>query len=223
MKLSPTRAITGSVIALLGAFLLLDTLNLFSFDIAWRTWWPLLLIGGGLLMYMNDRSNGWWSGLLIGGGFLFLLKTLGIISINPWQLFWPIVLIVIGLSILTNRGSGGHTVSKADREDHSAIMGASDARVTSANFQGSKLTAVMGGVKLDLTKATIQKEATVEIFGFWGGVEIIVPENVVIKNQLSAVMAGVENKAKQDTSDTSPVLYITGDLIMSGAEIKNQA
>jgi len=44
--------------------------------------------------------------LLILLGILFLLKNLGILSGNLWDVFWPLILIALGLSILLKREKG---------------------------------------------------------------------------------------------------------------------
>lgn len=120
-----------------------------------------------------------------------------------------------------NRSAARLSVSKTEREDITAILGGSDQRNSSQDFKGSKVSAIMGGVKLDLRKAVIKKEATIEIFTFWGGVELLVPSNVIVKNKSSVILGGIEDKTERDTSKDAPVLYITGDIIMAGVEVKN--
>lgn len=221
MNLSPIRLITGLCIVAFGALLLLSNLNLYHFDEFFRTWWPLILIGAGALMYLNDRGNYLWAGLVAFFGLLFQVRELNLLSVSPWQLFWPSVIIFVGISILMNRSTGTKRVSKADRDDTTAILGGSDLRSASEDFKGSNATAIMGGVKLDLRKATIKTEATVSVFCFWGGVEIVAPRNVIVRNQTSAILGGVEDKTDQEAGAKAPVLYITGDVIMGGVEVKN--
>jgi hypothetical protein len=45
--------------------------------------------------------------LLIIIGIIVLLKNLGFISGNVWDIFWPALLIVVGLSLVLRRRSGG--------------------------------------------------------------------------------------------------------------------
>lgn len=86
---------------------------------------------------------------------------------------------------------------------------------------GGKATAVVGGVSLDLRKATINKEATLHVLAFWGGVEIKVPEGWVVKTRANVIMGGIENKANAQSKKDAPVLTIVGDVIMAGVEIKH--
>lgn len=210
----------GFVIVAVGVGFLLDNANVIEFGMLASTWWPLLVVLAGLAIAVNDTRNYLWASVVVGIGILFQLRELDIVDVNPWQLFWPAVIIIVGLSILFSRAPG-HKTSKAERDDMTAILGGSEQMNTSTDFKGSKLTAVMGGAKLDLRKAKIKKEATVEIFTFWGGVELVVPRGVVVRNQTSAILGGVEDKTDQDITKDSPVLYVIGDVIMAGVEIKN--
>lgn len=220
MKAQITRIISGIIIAAVGVGFLLDSLNLIEFGTLAETWWPLLMIIGGLAIFLNDTKSYIWALLVAGFGVVFQLQTLDIMEVNPWQLFWPAVIIAVGVSVIFSR-SPGHKVSKSERDDMTAILGGSEQMNTSKDFKGSKLTAVLGGTKLDLRKATIKKEATIELFTFWGGVELVVPRDVIVRNQTSTILGGVEDKTDQEAGEDAPVLYVIGDVIMAGVEIKN--
>lgn len=220
MNAKLTRIITGLAIIAVGVGFLLDNLNVIEFGHIVRDWWPLAVIAAGVLVFMNDTKNYLWALLIIGIGVVFQIRELGLADINPWQLVFPVVIIAIGYSIAAGQ-SVRNKVSKSERDDLTAILGGTDQKNTSEDFKGSKVTAVLGGVKLDLRKATIKHDAYIEVFSFWGGVELIVPRNVVVRNQTSAILGGVENKTDQDVTKGAPVLYVTGDVIMAGVEIKN--
>lgn len=221
MKTEITRFITGLAIVAVGVALLLGNFDLLNFKALLHDWWPMFIVLGGVLILINNLRNYLWAIIVIGFGVLLEIRQLGIADVNPWQVIWPAVIILVGLSLIFNRAVGKHRVSKENREDLIAIMGGHDKKNASEDYKGSKITTVMGGVKLDLSRAIINKEATVEVFSFWGGVELIVPSNVIVKNQLSCIAGGVEDKSEHPGKD-APVLHITGDVIMSGVEIKNR-
>ena len=218
---SLTRTIIGLLIVAVGASFLLTNLDILPFDVGIAQWWPLFIVAGGVVMLLSDVRNYLWALLVIGLGVLFQLKQFGIVDVNPWQLFWPAIIIVLGVSVMTSRGSSRGKIAASDREDVMAILSGSEVRVESKDFKGSRVTSICGGAMIDLRKAVIKKEATIDVFAFWGGIEIIVPEHVMVKNNTSAIMGGVEQQAGGDAvKEGSPILYITGDVVMSGVEVK---
>ena len=218
---SLTRTIIGLLIVVVGASFLLTNLNILPFDVGIAQWWPLFIVAGGVVMLLSDVRNYLWALLVIGLGVLLQLKQFGIVDVNPWQLFWPAIIIVLGVSVMTSRGSSRGKIAASDREDVMAILSGSEVRVESKDFKGSRVTSICGGAMIDLRKAVIKKEATIDVFAFWGGIEIIVPEHVMVKNNTSVIMGGVEQQAGGDAvKEGSPILYVTGDVVMSGVEIK---
>lgn len=221
MQTNITRLIAGLAIITVGVALLLANFDLFNFKQVVHDWWPSVIILAGALVLVNNSRSYIWALLIMGFGAILQLRQLGIADVNPWQLFWPVVIIAVGLSVLFNRAAVRPKLSKAEREDAMAVLGGSDIRSTSADFKGSKASAIMGGVKLDLRKATIKKEATIEVFAFWGGIELLVPKGVLVKNKTGVIMGGVEDKTEQENTKDAPVLYVVGDVIMAGVDIKN--
>lgn len=221
MKAYTSRFITGFAIILVGGLFLANNLNIVDTIDFLSNWWPLGVILAGIIIFINDTKNYLWALLVVGFGAVLQLQVLDSIDVNPWQVFWPVAIIVVGISILLNQSAYKKRVTKSDRNDITAILGGNDQRNSSEDFKGSKITAVMGGVKLDLHKAVIKKEAAIDVFALMGGIEIVVPRDVLVKNQTSAILGGVENKAEPDKEKGAPVLYITGDVVLGGVEIKN--
>lgn len=221
MNKNITRFVTGIGIIVVGFGLLLGNLNVFNFGDFISTWWPLAIVLAGVLILVNDAKSYIWALIVIAFGVVLQLRELDIVSVNPWQLIWPLVIVAVGVSILVNRSGSRQLVSKEHRDDIRAILGGSQQKNRSEDFKGSKLTAILGGVELDLRKAVIKNDATVEVFSLMGGIEIKVPRNVIVKNQTSAILGGVEDSTDQELSKTSPTLYITGEVILAGVEIKS--
>ncbi|HRJ05992.1 MAG TPA: DUF5668 domain-containing protein [Candidatus Saccharibacteria bacterium] len=216
---SLSRVITGlgvitvGVIAMLGAFDVVDSGAIF------RDWWPAAVITLGVVMLVG-RNILWGLAVTILGGAL-LLRTLEYTDLNVFQLFWPVIIILVGLSILFNRTASGTFKTDKTLDDVTAVLGGVESNNTSSDYKGGKATAVMGGVTLDLRKATIKKEATLQVLSFWGGVEVKVPEGWVIKNRTNAILGGVEVKVPTETKKDAPILYIVGDVIMAGVDVKS--
>lgn len=221
MKKISSRVITGLIIVIIGVALFLSNLNVLSFGDLVGDWWPLLIVLAGVIIFINNTRSYLWALLVVVFGIMLQLNHLDIISVSPWQLIWPVVIVVIGLSIVLSRKGAVVKADKAERQDVTAILSGSDQKNSSSNFKGSKITAVMGGAQLDLRKATINKEATIEVFAFWGGIEILVPKNVLVKSQITNIIGGTDDKAEAPVSTDAPVLNIVGDVIMAGVEIKS--
>ena len=215
------RIVTGITIVLAGVMILLSNINVFNFGPVFSDWWPVLLIGVGLMMLVNDSKNYVWGIFISGLGVLFLVNTLDIARVDVGDIFFPAVLVAVGLSILLKgSGSVARRVSEKNDEDITAVLGGSSHKNTSPDYRGGKVTVVMGGVEIDLSKAMIKKDASLDVFALMGGVELRGPENVIVKSRAAVVMGSIEDKTIPMRSEDAPVLYLDGMLIMAGIEIK---
>lgn len=217
MKSSLSQLTAGVCIVAVGGLLLLDTLHIT--DGALSTWWPLLLVVAGIAALVNDIRNYLWGLALVVGGVLFQLRALDIVSINPWEFFWPVIIMLVGLSVIANRNSRPK-ISKDQSEDVSAILGGIDQITAAEDYRGGNITAVLGGAKLDLRKAVIKKEATLQVFTLCGGIELLVPENVVVQPQATCILGAIENKQRGASTKSAPILYIAGTVALGGIEVK---
>lgn len=215
------RASIGLLVFGFGGALFANNIGLVEWSNVLEDWWPLLIIAAGILVFINNVRSFITSAFLVLLGTLFLLREYNVISFEPWAVIWPLLLMIFGLSVAFRRSFVASKTSREDRDDISAIMAGVEVANHSQKFQASSATSVMGGAKLDLRKAKFADKSEIEIFAFWGGVEIIVPKNIIIQNRVSAIMGGVENKTQQKTDKSSPQLFVTGDVIMSGVSIRN--
>lgn len=219
---SIVRALTGILIVVAAVVLLLNNTGVLDLDTFVKTWWPLAIVLAGVLVFANNTRSWIVASFLVALGGLYQLKVLEIVDFTPWMVIWPLVLLFIGLSLVFRNSSVSDKTSAAEKEEVTAILAGATATSTSKKFVRADLTAIMGGAKLDLREANIQDGATLNVFSFWGGVEIILPTNVVVRNQLSNVLGGTEDKSKQVASAKAPTLTIRGDVIMAGVSIRNK-
>ncbi|MEU7530793.1 DUF1707 domain-containing protein [Saccharothrix sp. NPDC042600] len=84
------------------------------------------------------------------------------------------------------------------------------------------VVAIMGGVRLDLTRARfVGQHTTINVFAFWGGVEIFVPEDVTVRVDGAGIMGAFEDTTyKTPTVPGGPEVRITGVAIMAGVEVR---
>ena len=93
----------------------------------------------------------------------------------------------------------------------------SEKKVTSTDFRGGYLRAVMGGVVLDLTEATIENPpATIETTVVMGYASIMIPEHWMVRVDIGNIMGGVREVHMRGVSDEEdlPDLVLTGKVVM---------
>lgn len=223
--------IWGALLIFVGLAFLLDHMGIISIDHLWR-FWPILLIVAGISNVVSPERR-FWGMLLIAAGAILQLDQLGIAHFG-WNDFWPIILIAAGLmliwSSLTSRKCTPPLPSGGDPRltvNGVAIFSGLERRMTTQDFQGGHVTAIFGGIELDLTEANMQAdEATLEVNAIFGGAEIRVPDSWQVSYRGGPIFGGVEDKTRvrrsEDMAGSKPkVLHITGLVAFVGLEIKN--
>lgn len=221
------QAVLGGAVVVVGLALLAENLGLADADRILRLW-PLAVMAVGvtkLLAPQARRSSRVFGGLLtLAGGALAAERIFGLpIDFDAW---WPLVLIGFGVLLLSRAmGRGGPGASAAGNRDsyfsEFATWAGKQRRVTSPAFRGADLTAVMGGVEVDLRGAgAASGGAVIDVFVMWGGIEIWVPPDWAVVNDVTVLMGGVEDKSVGNQAATHSVT-IRGVVIMGGLEIKS--
>ena len=226
-KSSLIRAFLSIVVVALGGVLLLKNLDIIniSWDIFWGTVWAAGFVLSGLVNIFNYRNKtAWiWGLLLVAIGILIGLNSYGIVDVSIWKVFWPVVLIAAGLSMMFNASPKGVKRSKkldkdsAGNEKIACFWGEEDA--VKGDYTGGSLVAIFGGVDLDLRQAKIKDGSVIEIFTFCGGVNITLPDDVIIKNEVRGFLGGTDDKTLSKDS-AKKTLYLKGECILGGLEIK---
>jgi hypothetical protein len=104
-----------------------------------------------------------------------------------------------------------------------AIFGGVERRTT-GDFQGGNITAMFGGVNVNLRKAGMAAEsAIIDISTMFGGVEIKVPENWIVVLQGTSIFGGFSDETAHPPLDVPGVkrLFLKGSAIFGGVEVKN--
>ncbi len=215
------QSLVGLLIIALGVGFLLDALNLWNFSVILADWWPLLIVAMGLLTLLSNPKEILWPFVMIGAGMLLLLRQLDAVSFNVWSLIWPILLIVVGFSFITDRLSPKPKQSGDDGIDLFVAFSGLDISNKSSNFTGGKATVLFGGMTLDLRHAKVKKEAYINSFTGFGGLELKVPDTWIVKTSGMPLFGGWEDKTTKPTAKNAPVLHVRGTCLFGGVEIKN--
>ncbi|HEU4485503.1 MAG TPA: DUF5668 domain-containing protein [Povalibacter sp.] len=230
-----TRLMVGLWVIALGAMFLAGNLGWIDTHRAFRLFWPLLLILIGTSLVAQDRNRrtlrlGW---ILIGIGVWTFASKIGWVTVSFWQLLFPMALLSVGGWLVYRafripQQQVAHDAEAATVEDHAefirsfAVLSSSELRPVSRPFRGADLSAVMAGIKLDLTDARIEGDvATIEVFAFWGGMEIYVPSDWTVTSKVATLMGGFVDKRRPTSAVPTKTLVITGSIVMSGIEVKN--
>ncbi len=235
-----SQIVIGAIAIAIGIIFLLDNLDLLDAQRVLHLWPLLLVVLGTAKVLRNDTPNATlWGGILIVVGVLMTLSRLGF-HFFSMHFLWPLLLIVLGLSVVTKafssrRGvdakvsldkpgdagvSPGNDASIDSYIDAKAIMGGFQRRISSTDFRGGEITAVMGGCELDLRGSTIQGEAVLDVVAICGGISIKVPTDWTVIMQGTPILGGFEEKTIAPP-DASKRLVIKGYAIMGGMEVRN--
>lgn len=224
-----SRNILGIVLISLGILFLLgqtDILPSLSFVI---NLWPLIIIAVGLSYLSNARKSLFVALILIGVGIILQLDQFDFLPWGFWSTFWPLMIIIIGISILTSQfgkrqwqRSAMAGENKDKYFDITSIFSGQTEKVTSKDFQGGKIMSIFGGAEIDLRDASMAAEgANIDITCIFGGVEMWVPRNCVVKTSGTPIFGGVDNKTYSDNPDSADIIYINFSVMFGGVEIKN--
>ena len=216
----PVQVFLGVLIVTVGVIALLIQLDLVDLNLGQLAadWWPLIVIGVGLAALVTVPRA--WVGptIIIAVGVLFLLQTLDLLDVNLWEILWPVAIILVGLSLITSFGSRSN---EDDTINSTVFWWGSQRKTRSRQFKGGSLTAIMGGIEVDLREADIVDKAEIAIFALWGGVEVKVPPTWRVRVSGLPIMGGWDDKTTLPIVDGAPELIVHVTAIMGGAEIKS--
>ncbi len=214
------RLYFGSIIVAVGVILLLDNTGTVDAGDIFSTWWPVLVITAGLLMLAANPGR-WIMPLLVTAvGVALLLSTLDVVDIGDF--LWPAILVVVGLVVMFGRNAGGGSSDTGSTVSNFTVFSGSELASHSDSFEGGSVSALFGGVELDLRDAQLAPDAVLDVFTAFGGVEVIVRDgwDVVVKG--FPIFGAVENATIKDKlPSASPTLTINATVIFGGLEVKH--
>ena len=216
----------GIFFILVGVIFAINALGVADINIFFDGWWTLFIIVPCFIGLFNDEDKkGSIIGLLIG--VLLLLGCLDVIDFDLiWKLMVPIVLVIIGLSFIFKDAFNRKIteeikkLNKSGNKEYSATFSGQDLDFSNEEFSGCTLNAVFGGVKCDLREAIIKEDALINASSIFGGITILVPNDVNVKIKSTAVFGGVSDERKKKTKDGQITIYVEATTVFGGIEIK---
>ncbi len=233
MTLEPRRITRVTPQVVIGLGIVIWGLMLTAGNLGWLDirnvldYWPLLIVAWGVakISCASMTSGRIVGGLAIAVGFGLLADNLGWMRFHVGD-WWPLIFVFVGFRILSRSGSrtpatpDGVATTSDQVVNGFAFWSSVRRRIVSPVFQRADLTAVMGGVQLDLRGASAAGgEAVIDVFAMWGGIEIWVSPDWTVSNQATAIMGAVEDSSTA-TADARQRLVVRGFVLMGGVEIK---
>jgi hypothetical protein len=215
----------------------------------WVFSWQVLLIALGLFNGIKHRfQNGGWL-IMMGIGTYFLLDE-KILDANLHQYLLPVMIILVGIIFVLfpksrcfrNRGKwrnsrwenkfqddfSNNTVNSSSVSDGdeslfiNSVFSGVKRNILSKNFKGGEITCIFGGVELNFMQADIQGTAVLKLEQVFGGLQLILPNNWTVRNEMDGAFQGVDDKRRFfNTTDPGKVLVLKGSSVFAGIQIKS--
>lgn len=177
----------------------------------------------------------WWVGVLFPAAFICIIfsEELGLTNLTPWPVLAIALLGSIGLSLIfspikknKNKSCNYHDGFSETIEEESGDVvecymkyGSSVKYIKSENFQKAVVKCSFGAMKVYFDNAKIpsgRAEVTLEVS--FAGVELFIPREWNVINEVDAMLGGIDEKGKMLSSD-GPTLVINGSVSLAGVEI----
>ena len=111
-------------------------------------------------------------------------------------------------------------ISREGRLEYTSIFGSQKEIYPNEQFRGASILTVFGGIELNLENAIVNEDIIVNSTVIFGGVDIIVPNNVNVKISSVPIFGGAANKARPCMIANAPTIYISATCIFGGLDSK---
>lgn len=217
----------GIILVIIGVIIGLNTIGITDIDIFFDGWWTLIIIVPCFIgLFTNKDKTGNIIGLLVG--VILLLGMQNIIDFNLiWKLLLPSIIVIIGLSLIfknTFNSKINNEIKKLNNKntknnEYCATFSEQRIDIPNEEFKGATLNSVFGSITCDLREAKIKEDVVINASSVFGGIDIIVPDDVNIKIKSNSIFGGVNNK-KKNNEDKKYTIYVNASCLFGGVDIK---
>ena len=212
----------GIILVIIGVIIGLNTIGITDIDIFFDGWWTLVIIVPCFIgLFTNKDKTGNIIGLLVG--VILLLGMQNIIDFNLiWKLLLPSIIVIIGLSLIfknTFNSKINNEIKKLNNKntknnEYCATFSGQRIDFPNEEFKGATLNSVFGS-----REAKIKEDVVINASSVFGGIDIIVPDDVNIKIKSNSIFGGVNNK-KKNNEDKKYTIYVNASCLFGGVDIK---
>ena len=216
----------GIILVIIGVIIGLNTIGITDIDIFFDGWWTLVIIVPCFIgLFTNKDKTGNIIGLLVG--VILLLGMQNIIDFNLIWLLLPSIIVIIGLSLIfknTFNSKINNEIKKLNNKntknnEYCATFSGQRIDFPNEEFKGATLNSVFGSITCDLREAKIKEDVVINASSVFGGIDIIVPDDVNIKIKSNSIFGGVNNK-KKNNEDKKYTIYVNASCLFGGVDIK---
>lgn len=215
MKKNWQPILWGLTLVVIGIIIFLNIagvtkINLWSYIIG------IVFVIAGASTITNSTKNVFGYFLILLGVFIILKKALSL-SFNPLY-FVPIVIIVAGISFIFSVFTFKSNVTTS--ASSFVIFSSREEKSFAPDFKGKSITCIFGGYDIDLRDYTFANDLQFNLFTMFGGVDIIVPENVNLEINPTSIFGGISNSTK-NSSNNEYTVYINALCLFGGVSVNN--
>lgn len=126
------------------------------------------------------------------------------------------------LGFQQTQGSTGE-VPNGDYLDVNSLLGSNNRRIISKQFKGGRVSCIFGGAEIDLTQCDIEDTVVIDIVAAFGGVDLSLPANWNVRNEISVFLGGVDDKRRSysQPGGATKTVILKGTVMFGGVEIKS--
>ncbi|MDD2505401.1 MAG: LiaF-related protein [Bacilli bacterium] len=220
------KIIWGVAFIIVGLIVGTNSLNITNINIFFKGWWTLFIIIPSLVGLIKSKENITSNSIGLIIGIALFLAVRDVISLSILStLLLPFVLIATGVSIIFKNTIKNQIKDKLKStnintlETIAVTFAEEKINVENEKFKGSNLDVVFGSITLNLKKATFDKDTIIKSSSIFGGIKLILPDNVNVKIKSTPIFGGVSNKVVNKV-DNKKTIYIDSFTLFGGFEIK---
>ena len=233
MRNNNSKMFAGLLLIIIGLFALSGNFLMLPFHFTHYIFsLPGLMMIVGLFVLINHKDS-FLGVLLVGiGGFWFLSRYSGFPIRYYFAEYWPVLIILFGIYMILKR-EGHKNITAENIKDDSfdidfidevAILGGGKKNINSQNFKGGKVTAILGGIDLDLHGSTLSDGNNIlEVVAIFGGIDVVVPRDWKVILSVTSIFGGYNDKRVLNLNqvyETNKVLVIKGTVLFGGGNLK---
>lgn len=221
-----SRILWGIVLIFIGVIWGLNRTGVADINIFFDGWWTLFIIVPSAISFFEKGNNKISSLIFLIIGVLLLLASQGLFEFEIlWEILLPVIVVLIGLFLIFGNKVDFNVKEKTkcldskDTENIFVAFGEQNVNKAGENFEKANLNAIFGAVKLDLREAKLEKETVIGAWAIFGGIEILVPKDCIVKVKGTPIFGGISNERKNN-EDAKKTIYIEGYAVFGEIEIK---